>query len=313
MREAPRVEQRRRDHRPLARRERDPREQRRQRAERVGLGALRALRRAGGPRGEDHEAARLVRRRRGRRRRVDAISSSSVGIVAGSASSRPGDEPPHVAPAVGRAARRTPRRRSARPAPSRSTTSASCGAANAVFMYRASAPSFEQRQRRLDEAAVVAAHDRDAVALAGRRRRAGRARARWSGGAAPGSVSEPASSSTAASSRVVDRRVAIPAAGEVPQRAQLAQRAGELVGAHRPDHARLGEHPDVERHVPERPERAQADSPHHGLERKLVRAIERHAACRTQSLPATPPPARPRRTRSPRRARSRPCPRWSSP
>ena len=59
MGEAPGVEERRRDHRPLAGVQRDLREQRRERAERVGLGALRPLRRPGRARGEDHEPARL--------------------------------------------------------------------------------------------------------------------------------------------------------------------------------------------------------------------------------------------------------------
>ena len=76
--EAPGMEQRRRDHRPLAGAQRDLREQRRERAERVGLGALRALRRPGRARGEDDEPARLVRRIEVVSSLSDSISSSSV-------------------------------------------------------------------------------------------------------------------------------------------------------------------------------------------------------------------------------------------
>ena len=72
-------------------------------------------------------------------------------------------------------------------------------------------------------------------------------------------VSVPASSITIASSGRLIAAPAIPAAGEAPQRAELAGDPRELVGAHRPDHAGLGERPQVERHVGQRPERAELD------------------------------------------------------
>ena len=50
--------------------------------------------------------------------------------------------------------------------PSRSSTSTSCGPANAVLSSRMSAPQLGGGDAGVDEAAVVAAHHRDAVALA---------------------------------------------------------------------------------------------------------------------------------------------------
>ena len=62
MREAPRVEQRRGDHRRLARLERDARQQRGDGVERARARAVGSLRGSGRARGEDHGAARLLRR-----------------------------------------------------------------------------------------------------------------------------------------------------------------------------------------------------------------------------------------------------------
>ncbi len=79
VREAPRVEHRRGDHRRLARVQRDLREQRGRRLERVGLLARGALGRAGRARGEDHDAPASRPAASGRRGSPRAIRSSSSG------------------------------------------------------------------------------------------------------------------------------------------------------------------------------------------------------------------------------------------
>ena len=111
---------------------------------------------------EDHDAALAARRHRGRRRRRCAIRSSSRGSSDGSSASCQAMKRLRPLAGVVRRGPRTRRRRRSRSGFSRSATSVICGPANAVLRYSAWAPSFEQRDRRVDEAAVVAAHDRDA-------------------------------------------------------------------------------------------------------------------------------------------------------
>ncbi len=77
--EAPGVEQRRRDQRPLPGAQRDPREDRDQRPDRLRLRARGALGRSGRARGQDHEPARRCAGGSGGDGSPSAISCSSVG------------------------------------------------------------------------------------------------------------------------------------------------------------------------------------------------------------------------------------------
>ena len=119
--ESPRVEQRRGDHRRLARLERDHRQERRDRPERVGLAPLRTLRRACRARGEDDELARRARRASGPSRPA-RLRSATRGSGRRSPPPGPRRRSASARRRRPRAARRTPRRRSAPSAPSRSTT-----------------------------------------------------------------------------------------------------------------------------------------------------------------------------------------------
>ena len=140
--------------------------------------------RAGRAAGEDDDAALLRRRLEvATRRRGDEVLEQRVAVRVLAVA--PGDEALAAPRARPRRARRTPRRRRCATGFSRSQTSVICGPANIVLRYSALAPSFEQRDRGVDEAAVVAAHDRDAVALLDALVARARGRARWSAGGPP--------------------------------------------------------------------------------------------------------------------------------
>ena len=165
--EAPGVEQRRRDVGAPAVAQRHPREQRHGRVD-AGLVARGALRGAGGAGGQDHDAGVPLRAGPGRRRGSRAISDSRVS-----------DSSP-ASPARRPRPRRCGRRR-------RALASRSAGellvvdddpgplALEHVDQLRAGEGGVEveqvgaelgDRDGGVDEAAVVAAHDRDGVALA---------------------------------------------------------------------------------------------------------------------------------------------------
>ena len=179
VREAPRVEHRRGDHRRLARLAAGSVESSAA-AGSSDSGCVRrgALRRAGRAAREDHDAA-LAPRGGARSDGVAAARSRSSSVrvarALGVAASCQAMKRLRPVAGVADAAPRTPRRRSSATGSSRSTTSVICGPANAVLRYSAWAPSFEHATVGVDEAAVVAAHDRDAVALA----RCPRRRSAW--------------------------------------------------------------------------------------------------------------------------------------
>ena len=187
VREAPRVKQRRRDQGALSRAQRDPRQQRRDRVQRGGAGADRSPRRPGRAAREDHDPARGGGRDElgGRGRLGELVEPRN----APAAAVRP------IRPFDGRSIRsirrsacvrapnpprrpRTPRRRRSRAACSRSQTSAICGAANDVLSSTRVGADLRARDGRLDQAAMVATQDRDAVARRRAPRRSTRARSR---------------------------------------------------------------------------------------------------------------------------------------
>ena len=167
VREAPGVEERRGDHRPPARLQRDALEQRGDRVERLRLAAARALRRARRARGEDQRLALL-----GRRREVGGVAVAGDQVLeravrrAPSSGLVPGDEAacgPRLAAASTSAN-----------SSSKITTTGSSRSRDVRELRPAERGVEEQRVRPelvrgdvgLDPAAVVAAHDRDAVARA---------------------------------------------------------------------------------------------------------------------------------------------------
>ncbi len=165
VREAPGVKERRRDYDGLVNLERDLREQRGERPQRVGLGALRALRGAGRPRGQDHEAARLLGAVEiGVVVVLDQILEARV-VGALGAGVAPCDEALDLLARVGKQPGELvvvdQRHRALALDDLRELGRREPG----VHVERVR-PQLRQRQRRLDEAMVVAGHDRDAVALA---------------------------------------------------------------------------------------------------------------------------------------------------
>ncbi len=165
--EAPGVEERRRDVGPPAVVQRDAAEQRHRRLD-PGLAARRPLRRAGGAGGQDHGAPVLARRRQvgavvGLDQRLQRpyavdLAVDDLGVGPGRAAA--------PLPRCRRPGRRTPRRRPAPWATSRPSTSASCGAGEGGVEVERVGAQLGGGDAGVDEATVVAAHDRDAVALA---------------------------------------------------------------------------------------------------------------------------------------------------
>ncbi len=235
MRVAPRVEQRRCDHRRPARLQRDLREQRRRRLERVGLRARGALRRARRTRGEDHDPPFLRRRGELRfRARRDQLLERGVGRAR--AGLAPRDEALAPLRTFGdQLGELLVIDHSGRVFAAQHVGDLRSGERR-VQIQRAGA-QLRAGDRRLDEATVVAAHDRHVLALAdphlaqltGERVRA------------------PVHLAVADRTAIVDDRRAIRKADRTAQErrrrgraplAQRAQRAQRLVRPFRLDHAR---------------------------------------------------------------------------
>ena len=244
MGEAPGVEHRRGDHRRLAGPQRDLREQRRRRLERVaaawraapfGVPVVPEVRITTRPLSRRRLQARRRRRARSAPRASDRPARPARSVPSGSRQATKRGPP---AGAVAHEVARTPRRRSAATGPRARSTSAICGPAKAVFRYSAPAPSFEHGDGRLDEAAVVAAHDRHAVAFADARPARARGRARWCAGAPRAKVSVPRSSTIAGAVGVARRRDRSRRAAGVGPSGAAPQRAQRPVGPRRLEHAR---------------------------------------------------------------------------
>ena len=207
VREAPGVEQRRRDHRRLAGPQRDPREHRGQRARALSGGARWApfgvpvvpeVRMMNRP--DSSGGSRSSRRR-------PPISSSRRRVAAARSSSLPGDEALQVLLArsgeqLGELLVVDQRLRAPRARP-RST---SCGAGERRVQVEGVGAELRAGERRVDEAAVVARHDRDPVALLDPLARRAPARARSSAGATSAKVSVAGLVDRSPSRRVADRR-----------------------------------------------------------------------------------------------------------
>ena len=101
---------------------------------------------------------------------------------------------------------------------SRSITPSSCGAGEVGVHQQDRRAELRAGEDRVDEAAVVAAHDRDRLAGLDAGLAAARGRASWSGSRARRRCSSPRSSIRAISSGRRIAEEAIPAAGEAPQR-----------------------------------------------------------------------------------------------
>ena len=258
MREAPGVKQRRRDHRGLLGLERDPREHRRQRGERVGGAALRALRGPGRTGGQDHEPRRLL----GRVEvgvAVGALDQLVDGGVATRAVLAPADEALQslagLAEQLGELLVVDQRRRLLALDHADQLRARERG-----VHVEAVGAELRDREGGVDEAAVVAAHDRDPVArfdaLVGQRTR--------EGVGAPLHLGEGHAAVLVDDHRaigIVDHRACDPGRRRGPPAMQLAEHAHELVRAHRPQHPRLCQGGDVERHVRQRPEWADLETP----------------------------------------------------
>ena len=164
MREAPGVEQRRGDHRPLPRLERDLLEQRGDRVERLRLAPARALRLAGRARGQDQRLALLGRRVEvGGVAAGDQVVDRAVGPVA------PGLVPGDEALAAGGRALDQLRELLVEDHRDRVLALGDVGqlrAGEGGVEEQRVRPELVDRDVGLDPAAVVAAHDRHAVARA---------------------------------------------------------------------------------------------------------------------------------------------------
>ena len=260
--EAPRVEERRGDHRSLSRPQRNLREQRCQRAERVGLCALRPLGRPRRARGQDHEPARLG-------------GGIEVAVVAGLdqvverairrplvAAVGPGDEAPQpdlLARLRGRLEQ----------APELAVMDQRhgllaldhagqlrCGEGRVHVQARGA--KLRDRERRLDEAAVVATHDRDPVSLP--HALCGKAPGERVG--ATVDLGEGQRARLVLEHRLVgmvDRPTGDPGRRRGAPTGQHPEELRQLVRTHRVDHAGLDERPDVEGHLAQGSELPQLD------------------------------------------------------
>ncbi len=158
--EAPGMKERRGDHRLLASAQRDHRQQRGDRVDRLGHRARRALRRAGRPRGEDDRAALLGRR-------VERRAVAGVDQILEMRVARVALDPRHVALAP--RARLLEHVRELLVVDHRLRLLAlgdvgELRSAERGVEEECVGPELRAGQRRLDPAAVVAAHDRDRVA-----------------------------------------------------------------------------------------------------------------------------------------------------
>ena len=282
-----------RDHHRLAAAVGDAVDQRRHGRQPFGAGALRSLRRPGGARGEDDEA-RLVGRRLAVAlvaRRDQRLERRLSGLAVG-----PGDDPPHApVDPVEQPGELLVVDQRLRPLAPRHLDQLRPGE-HRVEVERAGA-ELGGGQRRLDEAAVVAAHDPDPVAGAdpdpGERV-----------GERVGAALELLPGERAA---LVDQRgrvgVVERGGGDAGRRrCPPAQEGGaDLQRPVRPDRledAGFAQHPDLERFVRGRLPRRRGD-----------RSEPAHRAANPIRYPRKPPLCR----RFPRRGRPSPCPRWWSP
>ncbi len=287
------MEERRRDHHRLAAAVGDLVDQRRHRKQPVGAGALRALRAPGRPRGEDHEA-RLV----WRRLQVGLVAGGDQGVERRPAGRRVGPTDDALDAAVDAAeqlrellvvdehlGRLAPRHLGQLRTGEHRVEVEGAGA------------ELGGRKRRLDEAAVVAAHDPDAVAVADAHLREGV-------GEGVGATMHLLEGQRAALVdqrrlvRVVNRR----GRDAEGRRGAPAQEGGSdlhgLVGAVQAEDPGLAQNPGLEDGVGDRLAGARGygrDTRHRTA--KIIRYRRQPPRCR----------------RFPRRGRSSPFPRWSSP
>ena len=290
------MKERRRDHHRLAAAEGDLVDQGSQGEQTVGAGALGPLRRTGGAGGEDHEA-RLVGRRPVVCLRAAGDQALQRPLLPLTVAVGPSDDPVDRAVDPGQevAELLVVDERLRRLAPSH--LGQLRAGEHRVEVERAGA-ELGRRQSRLDEAAVVAAHDPDPVAVADPKL------GRESVGEGIGAPVQPFEAERSAFVddrdlvRMVDRR-----GGDAERRRGAPADKGRpdlhrLVGAHEADDAGFVQHFDLEGGVR-----------HRGSQARKVRAKARHRTMKTIRSQAL----RPRCRRFPRRGRSSPSPRCSSP